>query len=620
MSAQKASPAVRVARWSAALILVILLAAVAFHLTVQKSERDPGDPVPEQAVLEEGLVDRKEKVRHTEYLEGKPAADIQAERAFKGPDGRGHLEGGVEVLDYGPDGRVLSRMSADRIVYEESLTRFEISGRVRVALEDVVLEGEHFDYDRDGGVFRTRRGGVFTSAGMEGSAVAISHDRARDETVLEGGFRIEVDPEEQGGERAVLTGDALRFLRRAGRGDVSGGARFAHGPIQGTAESLSFVLKTDARFFDSMTFTGAVRIVLGAPAENAFERRVIEADMVAVSFFPFGGRVETLEANGGVRVSFVSQHGQEARLSAARARLKLSGQREFLSWAAADGFRLESAGENGDAWTVEGGKASGDGDIRAFRAEGRPGRDAVLDSQRFRIAAASLELTNGGRDIDATGGVTGLLKPRADGPASGLFSGDAPVFISARRMTHSGEKGHTHFEGMVRVWQDDRRLAAGELDMDEAPDGLRGRGGVEAAFPRSPEKGAEDGTIEAGGKEMTYSPADRALFFRGQASVRIPGARLAAEEVVAVVRSEGYGLETMTARTGVVVHHGRAKGQGREARYDPEAERLVLLGRPVLVDGEGRSTRGDKLTFDLADDRIRLENEGRGRSITVAKS
>ena len=620
MSAQKVSPAVRVARWSAAVILVILLAAVAFHVTGRRGGRDPVAPIPQQAVLEEGLVDRKEKVRHTEYLEGKPAADIQAARAFRDPDGRGHLEGGVEVTDYGPDGSVLSRMSADRIVYEESLTRFEISGRVRVALEDVVLEGEHFDYDREAGVFRTRKGGVFSSAGMEGSAAAISYDRVRDEAVLEGGFRIEIDPEEQGEERAVLTGDVLRFRRRIGWGGVSGGARFAHGPIEGTAESLSFGLKTDARFFDSMTFAGAVRIALAAPAENAFERRVIEADMVAVSFFPSGGRVETLEAGGDVRMSFVSHHGQETRLSAARARLKLSEQRELLSWAAAEGFRLESAGENGDAWTVEGGKASGDGDVRTFRAEGEAGRDAVIDSQRFRMAAASLEVTNGGRDIDATGGVKGLLKPRADGPASGLFSGDAPVFISAQRMTHSGEKGHTHFEGMVRVWQDGRRLTAGELDMDEDPDGLRGRGGVEAAFPRSPEGGKDERTIEAGGKEMTYSPADRALVFRGKASVRIPGARLAAEEVVAVVRTEGYGLETMTARTGVVVSRGLTKGQGREARYDPEAERLVLLGKPVLVDGEGRSTSGDKLTFDLADDKIRLENEGRGRSTTVAKS
>jgi hypothetical protein len=41
---------------------------------------------------------------------------------------------------------------------------------------------------------------------------------------------------------------------------------------------------------------------------------------------------------------------------------------------------------------------------------------------------------------------------------------------------------------------------------------------------------------------------------------------------------------------------------------------------PILTDDKGGSARGAKLTFDLADDKILIENEGPGRAATVIRS
>ncbi|GAH32736.1 unnamed protein product, partial [marine sediment metagenome] len=61
------------------------------------------------------------------------------------------------------------------------------------------------------------------------------------------------------------------------------------------------------------------------------------------------------------------------------------------------------------------------------------------------------------------------------------------------------------------------------------------------------------------------------------------------------------------------------EGRGEEAIYDPDKESVVLLGNPVLIDKDKGITRGDKLTFYLADDRILVENKARERSATVIK-
>jgi lipopolysaccharide export system protein LptA len=69
-----------------------------------------------------------------------------------------------------------------------------------------------------------------------------------------------------------------------------------------------------------------------------------------------------------------------------------------------------------------------------------------------------------------------------------------------------------------------------------------------------------------------------------------------------------------------VLSRGKYEGRAGAASFEAKTDRIVLTGRPVLTDEEGGTARGDKLTFDLADDKILIENEGPGRSTTVVRS
>ena len=221
MSAQKASAPVRFAGLAIAVVLVVLAVAVGIHLL-----RERGGPRPEavKPPPDDRVVDLKERVRHEEYRDGKLRAAIRGDRFFLGPDGRNHLKGSVEITDYGPAGEVVSRITADEVVYDTGAIHFGITGRVRVEAGDVVLEGDSFDYDKDNGLFRTASGGAFSSKRMAGTAAEISYSEGADEVRLAGGFRAEFAAAGRDAEKAVLSGDSFLYLRRERRGREIGRA------------------------------------------------------------------------------------------------------------------------------------------------------------------------------------------------------------------------------------------------------------------------------------------------------------------------------------------------------------------------------------------------------------
>ncbi|MGE5741477.1 MAG: LptA/OstA family protein, partial [Candidatus Aminicenantes bacterium RBG_16_66_30] len=86
------------------------------------------------------------------------------------------------------------------------------------------------------------------------------------------------------------------------------------------------------------------------------------------------------------------------------------------------------------------------------------------------------------------------------------------------------------------------------------------------------------------------------------------------------VGREGNAVDSLSASTGVSVFNGRYVGRAETASYQAATGRITLTGRPVLTDDKGGSARGAKLTFDLTDDKILIENEGPGRATTVVRS
>jgi len=616
MSAQKASAPVRFARLGVAAVFIVLAAAVIFHLL--REGRGPRleavKPLPEDRV-----VDIKEQVRHEEYIGGRLVAEIRGDTFFRGPDGRNHLKGSVYIKNLGPAGEIVSLMTADEVVYDPGSLRFAVSGRVRVDAGSVVLEGGSFDYDKSGGLFSTASGGTFSAKAMSGEAKEITYAEGADEVRLGGGFKVGFFPPGQTGTINLLAGDSLVYKRRDRQGHVDGRAEYRGGRLQGKAESLSFIATENEGAPASVAFNGRTQIALLGDPGSGRQSGYVHADTVEAYFRRGSGLVSTAMAAGAVVFTMRSGTDPETLIHASAANLEFNADGELDRWSASGGLRAELGGPADESRVLEGESVTFEASTRVLRASGMPGRPAVADSRRARIEAPSLAAGPAGGDLEASGGVKCLLKPGEEGRTAGFFSAAKPVFVSAASLVFRGATKAFSFAGDVQAWQDKDFLLAGGLDFFEAAGEMQGRGGVAAGMSQAAAGETPERRIEIGGEEMFYSATGRVLSFRKKSYVQLPGARLGAETIDAVLDREGRGVETLTALTFVVVSKGRYEGRGDRAFYEASADRIILMGRPVLVDKEGGSSRGDKLTFDLADDKILVENEGQGRSTTVIK-
>ncbi|MGE5740529.1 MAG: hypothetical protein ACM32H_00725, partial [Candidatus Aminicenantes bacterium RBG_16_66_30] len=294
MSAQKASAPVRFARLAAAVLLVATAAVLIIRLA---GRREGPAAAPVQPLPEGRVVDLKEKVRQQEYKDGRPVVDIRGASFFRGPDGRNHLSGSVEIVNLGPAGETVSRLSADEVVYDPGSLRFTITGHVRVEAAGVLLEGDAFEYDKDAGLLGTAGGGRFSSKALSGRAPEIAYRERSDEIRLGRGFRVELTTADGTGRGPAITGDSLVYDRRELRGRVEGAATLEGRDFKGESAGASFVASRDETSLESAVFEGGANVIFGRK-DSGEESGEIRADRIAVAFArdPFGPR--SIETSG----------------------------------------------------------------------------------------------------------------------------------------------------------------------------------------------------------------------------------------------------------------------------------------------------------------------------------
>lgn len=617
MKTQKASAPTRFAAGLAAVALVAVAAAVAVRLA---HRRDVSAPPAVEPPAQGRAVDLKERVRQQEFESGRLVAEIRGDAFERRADGLNHLAGGIEVANLGPDGRVVSRLRAAEVTYAPGSLRFTVKGGVRVEAGDVVLEGETFDYDKAAGLFGTKAGGRFASKTLAGRAAEIAYAEAADEIRLGGGFLVEMTGPGGDANTLSLSGESLTYARGERRGRAAGRAELRGGGCLATADTVSFTVGADDEAFESAVLEGRAKAAFMNDASISGEGGEVEGDRITVAFARDPFAVRDASAEGKVRLTRREAGGAAARVEAPAAALTFDRGGELAGWSASGGVRAEIREADGPIRSLEGEKASFDRAADRIRAESVPGRRPVADSIEARVEADSVTISPAAGGLQASGGVLCVFRSETGGRTAGFFTPGEDVLVTCEAMSLPPGGASALFKGIVRARQDEGSLEGDELEFSSDKGETRGRGGVAAALPGTPKAGEAAGAVLMSGQEMTYVAETRALSFTGRAAVRLPGASLEGRTVTAVVAPGGKALRSLSARTDVIVRKGAYEGRAGAADYEAAADRIVLTGAPVLTDGKGGSARGTKLTFDLADDKIRVENEGSGRSTTVIKS
>ncbi len=608
----------RLAALAAIALLLVVAAAVVRRLAVGLESPVPAAPAappPEDRVL-----GRQERVRHQEYRDGRPVADVRGDRFFRGPDGRDHLQGAIEIASLGPAGETVARLTAAEVVYDPGSLRFTISGTARVEAGGVVLEGDAYDYDRETGTFTTASAGRFSAKTMAGRAGSLSYVEAADEIRLGGGFRVDLAAGPGPGGTLTVSGESFRYSRRERRGRLDGRVEIEAAGLRAAARSAEIVARADETGFETAGLEGAARVVLAGAGEAGGPGGEIAAERIEIGLDRETGTARSVRTAALTVLTAASGTAGRTVVFAPALTATLGPDGRLAGWSASGGVRVEAARPEGPALTLEAEAASLDAGPRLMRLTGGPGRPAVAESSVFRLEAGSFVFGPGPEDLDAAGGVLCLFKAGGGGAPAGLFSDREAVSLSCDTAAFRRGAWSASSAGAVRAWQGDDFLTARELGWSAAASELTGRGGIEAGLTEAGAKDVPGRRIEAGGRELTLRSGSRVLVLMGPAYVRLPPAKLEAGTITAVLAPDGGGVTSLEASTGVVVSKDRYEGRSTAASYRSETRRLSLTGRPVLTDGKGGSARGAKLTFDLADDKISIENEGPERATTVVRS
>jgi lipopolysaccharide transport protein LptA len=613
----------RTAKWGAVGSLGVILVIVAAHFVLKrpaavKPPAGTASPAPAPGVG----VDRKEGIEHVIFKGDKGKIKVKADRFQVGDDNLNHLEGNVEVVDYGRTGGQELTVTADKVDYNQRLTFFEVSGGAKVRDGDSVFESPAFDYDRAGGIVRTDRGVVFTSDRLDARSRDFLYKKRAETLEFGGDVAIELRPRLETAIALRVSGERFIYRRKAKSGRFDGSVRMTHGKSRGSADTLTFMLSDDEQQVEALTLTDSADVTFfkDAAGESGVAGQDIKADEIRMVAYPDARAISRLKAKGGCVIVLELEAGARDEITADTAVVNFDRQGELKDFAASGSARMTLGGGKDTERRVRGDSVAYSRKWETVDARGAAGAPARIDSDRTEVEASSISVGLGSGNMKASGGVKLVLKPAGDGRAVGFFSKDTPVFITCRDLTYADKKKSFALREDVRIWQGKDVVLAKEFDIQESSGAVSGRGGVKASFThKSGDKSAEE-RLEIVADQMNYVPKSRKIAFEGSCGLTTASFQLTATSLDIRLKDEGSEMDRLLARGKVVILQAGKEGRGDEAVFDLKADTVVLTGNSVLIDKEKGVTEGDKLTFHLGDGKITIENKERDRSATVIKS
>ncbi len=388
------------------------------------------------------------------------------------------------------------------------------------------------------------------------------------------------------------------------------------------------------------------------------------------------GTIETRSATGTIDLKaaqFDAQFGANGRLAkllghsgveivrkAASGGPETSSAEELAATFGADGD-WASVDETGNVRLAQGSKVATAGHARFVQETDTLALDGapVFSDATSRTSAGAVAINQKTGEIRATGGVVttelaqaagGTGDARGGATASGLSGalGEGDAHIAGETLTGSMTSGDVTFKGHARLWQGQAVLDADEIEVSQDEGKVVASGHVVAAFPQAPGEGpqlpAMSGKAGKGaGQTTVWNVEAQELAYSNKASLaRLSGGVKAWSEQgslqsrtldvylapgapskgnAAVLNPAaafgGGGLERVVAQGDVIVSQNGIHGYAEQAEYDAAKGRFTFSGgEPRITDGEGNTTTGHSLTYDVASDTISVDSAEGSRTLT----
>jgi lipopolysaccharide transport protein LptA len=613
------------------ILLIILLAIIVRYFTI-RSLRKPQVPLKTDDLTQQ-KIEKKDKVVHFEIKGGEESVRFKADKHYVGEDKNYHAEGNVEIIFLKKREGKDVFIYGNEVVYDKDWNHFVLSGQGKVKYEDLVIESVSLHYDNKRELFSTAKGVSFSSEGFSGTAQRLDYLMEQEKLQLQENVHLRLRPNLETSLPLIAQGKRLEYSRKSRQGMMDGGVRLFHGESRATASNLKFDLSADEENIRTLVLKGKAKALIREEEEenisssgrpSSFSQsamREVEAEEIELRAFPDFQKVQAVEASGDCSFKFVSSSGSFTHILAESVKFLFDQEGELREFQALKKARMIDQEENSEERRlIEGDALIIKDKTDVLLVKGKGPYEARVASSDSEVFAEEISISLDNNNLEVKKGVKVILNSKkGEEKRIGLFSKEYPVLINAKEMRYFDEQKRFLFNGDIKAWQEKRILLAEEIALYEETGKILSRGGVKSIFPHKPKDEEKEERVEISSDKMTYHPEQNLIFYEKRSSLKVKDIDLRAQSVSVYLGEEEGDMEKIIARENVVIVQNLGEGRGEEAIYDPDKESVVLLGNPVLIDKDRGITRGDKLTFYLADDRILVENKARERSATVIK-
>ncbi len=657
-------------------LLIIVMVAVAWSLYRPGGRPGPAShpqAPPDSGTRSTGLVLRS-------FREGEERFVIKAQSSL-GQEKEGLQLRGVEVsfpyLSRDKSKTETATITADECLCEPEPRRAAFKGHVRVTTEDgLLLETEALDYRGDTGLAESALEVRFKRGKVSGSSTGVRYAAEDQRLEMLSDVRIRIEEEgkpptdvqagrgvaqrsdntmdfsggvavKQGAEwleAAELTlgflGDFEVVTRAVAKDDVrvqTADAQILPG-VKGTpigkggrrlaCRKLDVVFRPDRTLQQAVASGGHddagtplyADLELLPGLAGPTERRRLRARVI-VFRFDDQGRLETLEGQLGTILTSEPRLPRGAPTRTAQS----EGLTAFLDTASGT---LKQVDFDGSVDFVQ----------AKQRASGQKARyDAVTETlfltgdarlldegQGSDLRAEAIDLGTRKEVVAARGNVRHTVTRPRPTSRPGLLSREEPAVFLARLFDYDGavRTARYHENALLRSGKDEVRAPL--LVLEEPAVGQRrltGSGGVTSIlYPRpDPGKTKAPEPVETHSAELFYDEAKNRVTYKGEVAIRQGDIRTKSPEAVVTLSADGSAIESVVAGEPVEAVQGARKATGTRGTYTPANETLVLVGEKVQLQDSERRVEGRILTFQVGDDRIRVDGQEEARTEAVFK-
>jgi len=609
-----------VIRYLSIIIFVIVLSLIIYHLFFSEARKRLAGPVssPPQAKPENLLIEQQIGLKFLEFRGDRGRIEIKAERHRALKEGIYRLEGQVEIHDFGRRPGLEAWITCEEAQYDQDWRQIILSGQVKIKRQGIDFEAEKIIYRREDEFLEAQGSVKLKFKRLTGRATHLNYSLKEEKLELSQEVQIKFEPEEKGQAPLFIEGQSFVFERKQHRGRMEGKVRLSQGKNSGEADWAEFLLSEDEQYLSHLELGGLVR---GQARTKSFEGSVVALSLKVKPFLK-GNRIHALEAEGSSELG-ISRPGERVLFAAEKIRLvfnRWGGLREIDTRDQARWLREDLKSGQGQEARAE--------FIRYYADRGHleikspQAKKASLSQPGSAVTAAEMTLNVDTQDLEALGEVHLVVEPekKAAEKQAGILSTEKPVFGLGEMLLYSFGQKRMILEEKARLWQDDFSLQARKILLAFDSKELEAYDLVRLSLIRKEErKLARPQPVFITSFQMKYLPGENRLDLDGPCELLSAGYTVKAKKMLIRFKGDTSELDRIEAQGEVSVMKDSVVARAERGFYEWEKDLFILEGKPVLEDPEQGTIRGDKLTFNLAEGRIVVENQGRERSISIIK-